>query len=681
MATASRIQSNCGICLQPYKRPKILPCFHSYCEACLASHISKANPDSKFQCPLCRADIDIPDSGASFFQTNFYIDTTEEEGNDSEEVSCLCENCDGGTKPKAAYYCEVCEQKICEECAQLHKKLKITRDHDLTSLTTVRTKKFDQEKCFEHESEFVDRYCITCEEFLCSSCDSDVHDQHSIELIAAAANLKRNRLNKELIACEKFCANEKILKIISQRESAVEEMERKAKDHLHQRAAEIKMDIDVNVKKIENEIMKICEDKKDKLKQLNKDVESTQEKTVPLKKWITSASDTEVLREGGRILCKFKEVNASSQKSIPEIPLVKFERNCHQIDSKSIGLVVTDKETLFTTEIEIVSAFCTPQFNEIKCIMQCQGGKVWIAETGTKGLTLFNEWGSENKNILEQFEIASVAVSNDGILFISVPAEKLIYKITENTKATQHFSLTSIPGDIAVFDNGNMAICCNEPAKLLIIDHSGQVVRQYAPRGSKFKAVHCVAVCKFTDILAVCAQDIVDSGTATGCLSMDVKQPKLPTPAFVAPSSGSLFGQVEMKQSSGSTFNFGSPSLSVFKTRDENKTPQNSPKNTEVKGNIFLFDQKGNMMTKIKRQVHDLIFDSQGHLLVSLDEGNIDVLDYRGNILACLRPNGSDFLSGKMALDSLNRLWIGKSGRINVFIYPDVILYIKDEDQ
>ncbi|KAK3609920.1 hypothetical protein CHS0354_036688 [Potamilus streckersoni] len=319
--------------------------------------------------------------------------------------------------------------------------------------------------------------------------------------------------------------------------------------------------------------------------------------------------------------------------------------------------------------------------------MQYQGGKVWIAEAGTNGLTLFNEWGSEHKKILEQFEIASVAMSNDGILFISVPAEKLIYKIIENNKTTKHISLSSIPGDIDVFDNGNMAVCCNGPAKLLIIDQSGQVVRQYAPRGSKFRALYCVAVCKFTDILAVCAQDIVDSSTVVGHLSMDLKMP-IPTfgtpqviQAFAAPTFGSMFGvsQVDMKHSSG--FSFGSASSSLFNTQDEKKTQQSSPKDTKVEGNIFLFDQKGNMMTKIKRHVNDLIFDNQGHLLVSLDEGKIDVLDYRGNILACLRPNGGDFLSGKMAIDSFSRLWIGESGRINVFRYPDVILYTKDEDQ
>ncbi|KAK3609919.1 hypothetical protein CHS0354_036687, partial [Potamilus streckersoni] len=281
----------------------------------------KTKPNSRFQCPLCRADIDIPDTGASYFQTNFYIDTIEEVGKDIEEVSCLCENCESGAKPRAAYYCEVCEQKICEECALLHKKLKITRDHDLVILKTVANKKFDQTECAKHESKFADRYCITCEEFLCPSCDSEFHDQHRIERMDAAANLKRNLLNKEWISCEKFCANEKILKIVSQRESAVEEMERKARDHLQERAVEIKMEIDVSVKKIENEIMKICEGKKEMLKQLKRDVESTQEKTVALKKWITSASDTEVLREGDRMLSRFKEVNVSSPKSIPGIQI------------------------------------------------------------------------------------------------------------------------------------------------------------------------------------------------------------------------------------------------------------------------------------------------------------------------------------------------------------------------
>ncbi|KAK3599912.1 hypothetical protein CHS0354_022497 [Potamilus streckersoni] len=148
---------------------------------------------------------------------------------------------------------------------------------------------------------------------------------------------------------------------------------------------------------------------------------------------------------------------------------------------------------------------------------------VWIAKTGTDGLIMFNEQGSKQKKVMEDFEIESMAMGQDGTLFVSLSKEKFIYKITENYEARQLCSLSSRPGDLAAFENGNIAVCCNEPPKLVIIDQTGRIVRQYAPRASTFKTLHCVAVCKFTDVLAVCEQDM-NIFTETKQLDADIKE-------------------------------------------------------------------------------------------------------------------------------------------------------------
>ncbi|KAK3600658.1 hypothetical protein CHS0354_029523 [Potamilus streckersoni] len=806
MATAQHIQSKCGVCHQPYKRPKILPCFHSYCEVCLEIHISKVKPDTKFQCPLCWTDIDIPEGGAISFQTNFYIHTTEEEGleeRESKEVNYLCENCDGETKPRATFYCEECELTICDECVLLHKKLIITKDHELASLKTLNNKRPDKLTCFQHESKVADCYCLTCEEFMCPSCDYEEHDQHKTEPIAVAANIKRNLLIKTWQTSEIFVSTESNLNIISERESEVEKSEKEAKDRLQRRAVKMNSDIEAAIMKWEVEITTICEREKLKLFQLKRDIEAAKEKYVGMKRLITLASDAEVLRDGNKMMCKIKEINLSSHMDIPRVN-VKFEDNCKEFDCKSIGHIVNDTKTLpcGPMKMELISAFCTPEFGEIKCILPCQGGNVWIAEAGSSGLIMFNEQGSKQKKVMEDFEIEYMALGQDGTLFLSQSNEKIIYKITKTYEAKQFCFLSSSPGDLAAFENGNIAVCCNEPPKLVIIDQTGQVARQYAPRASTFKTLYCVAVCKFTDVLAVCAQDInpftetkqldtnfketIEFSTAKTTqgipVGMDTKvstQPLLnPFSTLSATSSNSstdapevskvtpmqeisfgLYAKAPIQPASSSftfisatnsksamdaheakqtqalssktptnapiqpgpnpfgIFSATSTNTTVDKTRfPENKTTQTTQESffksfinistqpvsrpivtksasrsnssvaktgnkntqmaqfgsTDTKRAIFIFDHKGNTLAKINRPAYDLIFDHRGHLLVSRVGGDIDILDYRGNTLACLRPNGGDFLCGKMALDSFNQLWIGEFGRINVFKYPDI---------
>ncbi|XP_076098947.1 tyrosine-protein kinase Fyn-like isoform X2 [Mytilus galloprovincialis] len=76
---------SCKICLEPFIRPKALPCLHSFCEACLKDYVRR-HPGERpghFPCPMCRKDTKIPAGGINDFQDNFVLlslsDTLEED--------------------------------------------------------------------------------------------------------------------------------------------------------------------------------------------------------------------------------------------------------------------------------------------------------------------------------------------------------------------------------------------------------------------------------------------------------------------------------------------------------------------------------------------------------------------------------------------------------------------------
>ncbi|KAK3608203.1 hypothetical protein CHS0354_039220 [Potamilus streckersoni] len=64
---------SCSICLEPFKNPKILQCFHTFCTHCLKDIIKNKRKVGSFECPLCRTSITIPKTGVDSFQNNFYI--------------------------------------------------------------------------------------------------------------------------------------------------------------------------------------------------------------------------------------------------------------------------------------------------------------------------------------------------------------------------------------------------------------------------------------------------------------------------------------------------------------------------------------------------------------------------------------------------------------------------------
>lgn len=127
----------CGICLDHYTVPKVLPCLHTFCQKCLQNYLP---PESlSLSCPLCRQLSILPAEGVAGLQTNFFItnlmevlETPECNGNDEvgrDSGDLACTSHDG---EKLKYYCNDCETAVCYECTMTEHG-----DHQTTLLADV----------------------------------------------------------------------------------------------------------------------------------------------------------------------------------------------------------------------------------------------------------------------------------------------------------------------------------------------------------------------------------------------------------------------------------------------------------------------------------------------------------------------------------------------------------------
>ena len=96
----------CSLCLGPFTDPKLLPCSHTFCEACL-QNLVKHHPYS-FPCPSCRQNIRVPSRGVSAFKNNFYIDPA------LVKEKPFCDN--HPRTREIELYCIRCDAFICLKC-------------------------------------------------------------------------------------------------------------------------------------------------------------------------------------------------------------------------------------------------------------------------------------------------------------------------------------------------------------------------------------------------------------------------------------------------------------------------------------------------------------------------------------------------------------------------------------
>lgn len=68
-------QLNCSVCLDIYKKPKLLQCFHVYCQKCLVQLVDQDQLGHPFlSCPTCRQVTAVPTSGVGGLPAAFHID-------------------------------------------------------------------------------------------------------------------------------------------------------------------------------------------------------------------------------------------------------------------------------------------------------------------------------------------------------------------------------------------------------------------------------------------------------------------------------------------------------------------------------------------------------------------------------------------------------------------------------
>ena len=111
-------QLTCSICLDIYKRPKMLPCHHSFCAECLKEIPFTSKGESTgglLHCPVCRHPAESPQGDASHFPAAFMAVSMLELYNVMRSQKENASLCPEHRRPLEAR-CHTCEKFVCLEC-------------------------------------------------------------------------------------------------------------------------------------------------------------------------------------------------------------------------------------------------------------------------------------------------------------------------------------------------------------------------------------------------------------------------------------------------------------------------------------------------------------------------------------------------------------------------------------
>ena len=184
-------EMECPLCLDTLKKPKRLPCLHSFCLGCLDKRANQARRQRQHEikCPVCQTSLQIPETDtfanlpSPTIHVNRPVDVLAlEEGTVQSQKCSSCEKYNPLTS-----YCFVCQSFVCASCFHSHRCFNAIGGHRNDLINQPQNQDMKQliegpEMCSQqyHEDQTMEFYCEDCKVLICLKCSIVSHNRHLV---------------------------------------------------------------------------------------------------------------------------------------------------------------------------------------------------------------------------------------------------------------------------------------------------------------------------------------------------------------------------------------------------------------------------------------------------------------------------------------------------------------------
>ena len=200
----------CGVCKQFFHRPKLLRCLHSFCKSCIESLAGNVpGREGIVICPICSSSNELGSKGIDELPVNFLIAVELKNRNhavEEKKAPIKCGNCEDNAE--ATGQCKECAEFLCDKCTSAHRRVRVTREHQIISLNELTTNNEENnnlcgpDSCSFHSSEELTYFCHTCNKLVCRECTVVSHPKttHAFEPLKDATGKHRQEITALLDA-------------------------------------------------------------------------------------------------------------------------------------------------------------------------------------------------------------------------------------------------------------------------------------------------------------------------------------------------------------------------------------------------------------------------------------------------------------------------------------------------
>ncbi|XP_062619406.1 E3 ubiquitin-protein ligase TRIM45-like [Saccostrea cucullata] len=350
----------CSICFEKFKKPRYLPCSHSFCHSCLSSYIvsvcTSTEPRLGFHCPLCREyihckdTVEKPEDIINVFPENHLLEKILEKGDQLNCEPCLRDN----EEEKATTYCATCMENLCQVCTKCHKKGLTTKSHRLYPLSEIKSTSIVPDSvsnltCVKHKNREIELFCNDHEALCCTMCVSTEHRKcDSVDTVEIAAQSLRESDKLSCLLTDVMNLEKKLTGSKARQEKNISEIEDCVNNMTENAEKEIKCIMDHLEKlrnNLEQEISEAVKTSKEKLWKnleiVTDGISCAKSCADKVKKSMEKGSDVELLLE-----------YYSARATQVQLKSIKFTEKYIRISEKKSEMLQKMKDIKTLSQIE-----------------------------------------------------------------------------------------------------------------------------------------------------------------------------------------------------------------------------------------------------------------------------------------------------------------------------------------
>ena len=337
-------QLTCAICLEAFKDPKLLQCFHVNCKECLDRLVvTDQHGQVSVRCPTCRrATVLPPATTVADLQSAFHIHHLFEIQDAFDKVKepqkVLCGMCKKDARI-ATSYCRDCGNFICSSCVDIHVQWTTLAKHEVVGLDEFekRVKQLNALKkvtlyCSLHQGKELELYCESCEELICLLCTIKKHKDHHYDLVCDIFEEQKAKITASLepVEMQLETLNKAIAEIVAE-SNAVKANREEVEAEINKKTQELHNIVDARKVELLSELNEETERKikkmtiqKDELEMLRIQLTSC---AAFVKESLRRGSEGEVMKMKKGVMKQIKEITESYKPELLppcEMPNLRF---------------------------------------------------------------------------------------------------------------------------------------------------------------------------------------------------------------------------------------------------------------------------------------------------------------------------------------------------------------------